>query len=142
MLPPDGRGLSISLGLTFTSPPGDCWRVRSPSLRAQNGLVPVAEASGFPAVDVWMVSRLDSIEEVDFGNSTFFFFEADESATHSLDIFVDILIECEVHEYRCRLVDANVNRVLPREVAQAAIVPTTFVSRSLVRDVGKELHRV
>ena len=86
-----------------------------------------------------MMSRLDSIEEADFGN---FFFKTDESATHSLDNFVDIFIECEVHEYRCRLVDANVNRVLPREVAQAAIVPTTFVSRSLVRDVGKELHRV
>ena len=32
-----------------------------------------------------------------------------------------------------------VKGVLPREVAQAAIVPTTLVSRSLVRDVGKEL---
>ena len=34
-----------------------------------------------------------------------------------------------------------VNRVLPREVAQAVMVPTTLVSHSLVRDVGKELPR-
>ena len=34
------------------------------------------------------------------------------------------------------------NRVLPREVAQAVMVPTTLVSRSRVRDVGKELPRV
>ena len=33
-------------------------------------------------------------------------------------------------------------RVLPREIAQAVMVPTTLVSRSLVRDVGKELPRV
>ena len=32
------------------------------------------------------------------------------------------------------------NRVLPREVAQAVIVPTTFVS-SWVGDKGKKLHR-
>ena len=107
----------------------------SPS--TENELIPVAETSGFPAVDVWMVPRLDSIEEADFGNSTFFFSKADESVTHSLDLFVDILIEYEVHEHHCRLVDANVNRVLPREVAQAAMVPTTLVSRRLVRDVAK-----
>ena len=41
----------------------------------------------------------------------------------------------------CRIVDVNVSRVLPREVAQAAMVPTTLVSQSLVRDVGKELPR-
>ena len=34
------------------------------------------------------------------------------------------------------------NRVLAREVAQAVMVPTTLVSRSGVRDVGKELPRV
>ena len=33
------------------------------------------------------------------------------------------------------------NRVLPREVARAVMVPTTLVLRSLVRDVGKELPR-
>ena len=32
-------------------------------------------------------------------------------------------------------------RALPREVAQAVMVPTTFVLRSSVRDVGKELPR-
>ena len=52
-------------------------------------------------------------------NFYFSFFKADEGVTHSLDYFVDMLIECEVHEYRCSIVDADVNRVLPREVAQA-----------------------
>ena len=33
------------------------------------------------------------------------------------------------------------NRVLPREVAQAVMVPTTLFSRSWVGDVGKELPR-
>ena len=33
------------------------------------------------------------------------------------------------------------NRVLPRKVAQTVMVPTILVSRSLVRDVGKELPR-
>ena len=50
--------------------------------------------------------------------------------------------QCEAHEYFCPTVDANVNRVLPLEVAQAVMVPTTLVSRSLLRDVGKELPRV
>ena len=35
-----------------------------------------------------------------------------------------------------------VNRVLPREVAQAVMVPTTLVSRSGVRGVSKELPRI
>ena len=69
-----------------------------------------------------------------------FFLEA-EGVTHLRVFFVDMLIGCEVHEYRCRIIEAIVNRVLPREVAQAAMVPTTLVSRSLVRDVGKELPR-
>ena len=51
-------------------------------------------------------------------------------------------MEYGFHEYRCRIVDANVIRVLPREVAQAVMVPTTLVLRSLVRDIGKELPRV
>ena len=58
--------------------------------------------------------RLDSIGEASF----FFFFEA-EDVIHSLVFFVDILIGCEVHEYRSRIVDAIVNRVLPREVTQS-----------------------
>ena len=33
------------------------------------------------------------------------------------------------------------NRVLPREVAQVEMIPTTLVSRSWVGDVGKELPR-
>ena len=51
------------------------------------------------------------------------------------------MIECKVHKYRSRLVDAIVNRVLPREVAQAVMIQTTIVSRSLVTEVGKELPR-
>ena len=81
----------------------------------------------------WLVSGVD----VDFANFAFLF-KAAEGVTHSLDLD-DILIGCKVHEYRCRTVDANVNKVSPREVAQAAMVPTTLISRSLVRDVGKEL---
>ena len=48
---------------------------------------------------------------------------------------------CEEYEHRSRNVDAKVIRVLLHEVAQAVMVPTTFVLRSLVRDVGKELPR-
>ena len=48
---------------------------------------------------------------------------------------------CEEYEYRRRNNDAIENRVLPREVAQAVMVPTILVSGSLVRDVGKELPR-
>ena len=53
--------------------------------------------------------------------------------THSL--FDGILMECGLHEYCCRIVDANVKRILPREVAQAVMVLTTIVSRSGVRHV-------
>ena len=84
--------------------------------------------------------RLVSGVEVEFENLTFFFFETEEGVTHAL---VDgMLMECGLHKYRCRIVDANVIAVLPREVAQTVMVPTTLVSRSLVRDVGKELSRV
>ena len=140
MLQPDGRGLhSFSLvDAPSTSDAPGSERVFSPS--TENGLVPVAGATGFPAVDVWLVPRLDSVEEADLENFTPFFLEA-EGVTHSLVIFVVILIECVVHEYRCRIVDAIINRVLPREVAQAVVVPTTLVSRSLARGVGKELPR-
>ena len=63
--------------------------------------------------------------------------------THSLELFIDvILIGCEEYEYRSRTADAIVNRILPREVAQALMIPTTLVLRSLVRDVGKELPLV
>ena len=39
-------------------------------------------------------------------------------------------------------VDANLNIVLPREIAETVMAPTTLASRNLVRDVGKELPRV
>ena len=92
--------------------------------------------SGFPAVNVWLVPRLDSIGKASFKK----LYEANV-VTHLLVFFVDILIGCEIHEYRSRIVDAIVNSVLPREVAKAVMVPTKLVSRSLVRDVGKELPR-
>ena len=96
-------------------PEGD--RVFSPN--TENGLLPVAGAAGFPEVDVWLVPRLDSVEEVDFENFTFLFFDADEGVNHSL---VDgILMGCKEYEYCCPTVDVNVIRVLPREVAQAVI---------------------
>ena len=91
-------------------------------------------------MNVWLVPRLDSVEEADLEFFTPFFLEA-ERVTHSRVFFVDILIACEAHEYHCRIVDAIASRVLPREVAQAVMVPTTLVSRRLVRDVGKELPR-
>ena len=69
----------------------------------------------------------------------FFFFATEEGVTHSL--VAGILIECEEYERRCRNVDANVIRVLPREVAQAVMVLTTLVLLSWVGDVGKELPR-
>ena len=63
--------------------------------------------------------------------------------THLLELFFDaILIGCEEYEYRCPTVDANVIRVLPREIALAVMIPTTLVSRSLVKRVGKELSCV
>ena len=69
-----------------------------------------------------------------------FLFATEEGVTH---FFVTgILMECEEYRCCCRNVDANVIRVLPRDVAQAVMVPTTLVLRSLVRDVGKELPRV
>ena len=60
-----------------------------------------------------------------------FFFEADVGVTQSFEFSVDgILIGCGVRGYRCRIVDANVNGVLPREVARVAKVPTALVSQS------------
>ena len=132
----ESSGFLPCVDVPFTSDALGGERAFSPS--TENRLLPVAGASGFPEVDVWLVPRLDSVEEVDFENATFFFFDANEGVTHSLELFFDaIMIECE--EYR--IVDAIVNRVLPREVAQAVMVPTTLVSRSLVRDVGKDLPR-
>ena len=40
---------------------------------------------------------------------------------------------CEEYEYRCRNIDANVIGVLPREAAQAVMVPTTLDSTELGR---------
>ena len=92
-----------------------------------NGLIFAVGASGFPAVANQWVPWLVSGVEVDFKNLTFCFFEAEEGVTHSL---VDgTLMECGLHEYCCCIVDANMNRVLPREVAQTIVVPMTLVYR-------------
>ena len=71
---------------------------RAFSSSTANWLVSAVGASGFPAVDVRWVPWLVSGVEVDFEFFTFFFFEADEGVTHSLDLD-DILIGCEVHDY-------------------------------------------
>ena len=73
--------------------------------------------------------RLGSIEEAGLENLTFFFF-AEEGVTHSCA--ADIL-GCGESEYRCLKVDANVTGVLPREVAQAVMVPMTLESTELGR---------
>ena len=67
----------------------------SPS--TENGSVSVAGASGFPAVDVRLVPRLDSFEEAGFENFTFFFLEAGEGVTHSFDFFPDDIL---IHHIR------------------------------------------
>ena len=62
-----------------------------------------------------------------------FFLEADVGVTQSFEFFLeDILIGCRVRKYRCCVVDSNVRGVLPRVVAQAKMVPTALVSRTLV----------
>ena len=69
----------------------------------------------------WLVSGV----EVGFEKLSFFFLEADVGVTQSFELFFDdVLIGCGVREYRCRVVDANLKGVLPREIAQAAMVPT------------------
>ena len=108
------------------------WGVKYLLSEQEFELILVAGASGFPALDVWLMPRLGSIGEAGFEKITLFCLEA-QGVTHSPVFFVGILIGCEVHKYRCRIVDAVVNRVLPREVAQAVMVPKTLVSRSWVR---------
>ena len=86
------------------------------------------------AVDVRWVPWLVSGVEISFESLTCFSLEADVGVTQSFEFFFDgILIGCGVRGYhRGRIVDANnVKGVLPREVAQAAMVPTALVSRSL-----------
>ena len=78
------------------------------STSTENGLVSVsAGASGFPAVDIRLVPRLDSVEEGGFKNLTFFCFEAEDGVTLSLD-FPGKFTGCKEHEYRRRIVDANI----------------------------------
>ena len=75
----------------------------SPSLRSQKidyQVVSVsARAFEFPEVDLWLVPRINSVEEEGFKNLAFCSFEADDRVTQSLD-FPGIFIGCEKHEYR------------------------------------------
>ena len=82
----------------------------------------MARASDFPAASVRLVPWLDSVEKAGFDFFSFFLVEA--GVTHPSDSdFPSILIGCEVHEYRRRIVDANVIGILPIEVSQEAMVP-------------------
>ena len=106
-----------------------------------NGLVFALGASGFSAVG----QPVDAVARFGRGGrlrKTNFFLRNRKGCAVTHSLVNGILMECRLHEYRCRAVDANVIRVLPREVAQAVMVPTTLVLQSLVRDVGKELPRV
>ena len=77
----------------------------------------------------WLVSGV----EAGFENILFFFLEADVSVTQSLEAFPEaMLVGCRVREFYCCVVDASVKGVLPRQVAQAAMVPMTLISRGLV----------
>ena len=71
-----------------------------PSSAKNRSICAIVVASGFPAVDVRQLPRLETIEEQGFENSTFSF-EAEESVTHSPDCFPGILIRCKELEY-CR----------------------------------------
>ena len=82
-----------------------------------------------------MVPRLGSIEEAGFEKFTFFFF-ADEGVRPSRELPAS-LMGCEKSKYRCLEVDADVIGVLPREVAQAVMVPTTLESSELGRECGQ-----
>ena len=87
--------------------------VGSFSPRAENGLVSAtAGASRFPAADVRLMPRLDTVKEEGLEKIVFFSFEAKDRVTHSPDSFPGILIECKKLEYgRLSLVDTNVIRV-------------------------------
>ena len=93
------------------------------------GLVAGTGSAGFPEVDGGAVPRLGSIEEADFENFTFFFFD-DEGVTHSRAAGI---LKCGESRYRSIKVDANVRGVLPREDAQAVKVPTTLKTTELGR---------
>ena len=89
----------------------------------ENGFVSVAGPSSFPAAGVRLVPWLDSVGKAGFENFTILFFKAGATQSHAFQD--DVLIGCEVHEYhRRRIVDASMTGVLPREVAQEAMIPT------------------
>ena len=110
--------------------------VESFSPNTENGLVSVIEASGFPAVDVRQLLRLNSVEEAGFENITFFFFEA--GVTHSPDSDSPVIsIGYVGHEYRRRIVDANVIGVATRGCS-GGNGSDELASRRESRDVGKK----
>ena len=124
--PLDRRGLRVSsLGFVFLSPPVDCWRVRGPSLRVHKWISFCGRSLRFPSggCPAGAVARFGRRGRL--WNYYFSFSEADRGVTQSsLDFSDDILIGCEVYEYRCPTVDTNVIGVLQREVAQEAMVPS------------------
>ena len=60
----------------------------------------------------------------------FSLFEADDGVTQPLDFLDDILMECEVHEYRCRVVDANIIGVHARLLRRQWFRRTRFTEYS------------
>ena len=93
------------------------------------GLVAGTGSAGFPEVDGGAVPRLGSVEEADFENLTFIFFD-EEGVARSRAAGI---LKCGESKYRSLKVDANVRGVLPREVAQAVKAPTTLEATELGR---------
>ena len=101
-----GRGDALAVCIRWVVSPGfltwiDCpvassgllEGVRSFCPSGENGFVfAMVGASEFPAVDVRLVPRLDTVEEEGFENLTFFFFGAEDGITPSPDCFPGILI--------------------------------------------------
>ena len=99
-------------------------------------------ASGFPALDVWLVPRLDAVEEQGLDNFCFCF-STEEGVTHSPDCFLGILIGCKKLEYRRHfLVDANVVGTTARGYSVGS-GPDELASRpESAGDAGKEPRHI
>ena len=132
LFPLDRWGLRISsLELIFFSPPVGCWRVRGPSPRAHEidlFLWPETPVSQ-QWVSGWCHGSTRSNRQAS-KKTILSFWGADDGVTQSLGFPDDILIGCEVHEYRRRIVDPNVMGLMPREVAQEAMIPTNSLTES------------
>ena len=111
--------------IAFPSASSGVRRVKEYFLGVQKmGLFLLLEPPGFQR---WMSGwcRGSTRSKRQASKNIYIFLAADEGVTQSFDFFLDgILIGCRVLENRCRIVDANVRGILPREVAQAGMVPT------------------